>query len=270
MAGKAIMSQISQKYDARVIATGSMLCVGLDSRIDRLPERFLHDPDPQYAFNRWIIKQTHPYVSAYKPNLAFYEARGTKGWQELALTMAYLQANHPDIVTIADAKRADIGSTNEGYVAAIFDELGFDAITLQPYLGGEALQPFLERKDKACIILCRTSNPGAHEFQELMVDGRPLYQHVAAQVANEWNAYQNCMLVVGATAPQQVGAVREIVGDMTLLVPGVGAQGGDLSAVMAYGRNRDGRGLMINVSRDVIFAGSPSAAAQRYRDSMAW
>ena len=207
-------------------------------------------------------------MSAYKPNTAFYEARGAQGWHELKMTLDYLQSNHPDIVTICDAKRADIGSTNKGYVQAIFDDLNFDAITLQPYLGQEALQPFLERADKASIILCRTSNPGAGELQEMIVDGQPLWQIVAQQVAHEWNRNENCMLVVGATAPDQLATVRKIVGDMPILVPGIGAQGGDLQAVLEAGLTEDCYGLIINVSRGVIFADNPAAQAQFYRDQI--
>src|SRR5664279_2496120 len=161
---------IVDKYNRRADAVNSLLCVGLDSALDKLPERFRADEHPQFAFNRWIIKQTHSFASAYKPNIAFYEARGDQGLRDLKLTLDYLREQHPDIFTICDAKRADIGSTNAGYVEAIFDWLGFDAVTLHPYLGREALAPFLERRDRACIILCRTSNPGAGELQDLLIE----------------------------------------------------------------------------------------------------
>jgi orotidine-5'-phosphate decarboxylase len=259
---------MQNKLEARSEDVQSLLCVGLDSRLDKLPSRFLDEENPQFAFNKWIIEQTNPYVSAYKPNMAFYEARGAAGWYELALTMDYLQTMHSDIFTIADAKRADIGSTNEGYVTAIFDELGFDAITLHPYLGKAALAPFLECEDKICIILCRTSNPGAGELQELTVDGKPLYLHLAYEIATEWNSRNNCMLVVGATAPEQLRKVRETVGEMTLLVPGIGAQGGDLEAVLAGGLNSQRAGLIINVSRSVIFADNPGEASKSYRNQI--
>ncbi|NDJ78897.1 MAG: orotidine-5'-phosphate decarboxylase, partial [Chloroflexi bacterium] len=170
------LSPIIEKYARRVEGVNSLLCVGLDSRIDRLPERFHAAEFSQFTFNRWIIEQTHEAVCAYKPNIAFYEALGPEGLAALEQTVEYLRAQHPDILTICDAKRADIGSTNQGYVTAIFDRLGFDAVTLNPYLGREALAPFLERTDKACIILCRTSNPGAGEFQDLDVGGVPLWQ----------------------------------------------------------------------------------------------
>ena len=253
---------IIEKYYQRIETSQSLLCVGLDSRLDRLPAQFLSHETPQFAFNRWIIDKTHPYVVAYKPNTAFYEARGAQGWHELQLTMNYLREQHPSIFTICDAKRSDIGSTNEGYVEAIFDTLGFDAITLQPYLGREALRPFLDRADKASIILCRTSNPGAGELQDLIVHGQPLWKHIARSVSSEWNTHQNCMLVVGATAPDQLKQVRDIVGSMPLLVPGIGAQGGDLKAVMKAGECSIGDGLIINSSRGIIFADDPAAAAQ--------
>lgn len=256
------MSIIS-KLDQQAQKNGSLLCVGLDSNINRLPKRFLKEEHPQFEFNKWIIEQTHQYVCAYKPNLAFYEARGAAGWNELTMTTKHLRQNHPDIFLIADAKRADIGSTNEGYVTAILDELGFDAITLSPYLGREALEPFLERQDKACIILCRTSNPGAGEFQDLEAEGKPIWLHVAEKVVGDWNKHDNCMLVVGATYPKELEQVRQTVGEMWLLVPGVGAQGGDLEAVLKVGLNSQDRGLVINSSRGIIFADDPREEAKK-------
>lgn len=256
------------KYDRRAASAGSLVCVGLDSDIARLPERFLSADDPQFAFNRWIIDQTHPYASAYKPNMAFYEARGEAGLRSLARTVEYLRAQRPDILTICDAKRADIGSTNQGYVTAIFDALGFDAVTLNPYLGREALEPFLARADKGCIILCRTSNPGAGELQDLVVEGKPLWQIVAERVSREWNASGNCMLVAGATYPAELAQIRATVGDMTLLVPGVGAQGGDVEQTVRAGVNANGRGMIINSSRGIIFADDPAGAARDLRDAI--
>ena len=262
------MSVAIAKLQDRVEAVDSMLCVGLDSSFERLPERFRHHDRPQLAFNRWIIDQTHPYVAAFKPNLAFYEARGAAGWADLADTMAYLHATEPRAFTIADGKRADIDSTNTGYVAGILDELGFDAITLHPYLGREALRPFLDRADKACIVLCRTSNRGAGELQDLEVDGAPLWEAVATHVRDDWNELGNCLLVVGATYPAELARVRELCPSMTFLVPGVGAQGGDIAAVMAAGVDADGRGLLINASRSVIFAEDPAAEAAATRDAI--
>ena len=262
------MSAILAKYEARARSADSLLCVGLDSALERLPERFRNAELPQFAFNRWIIEQTYPYVAAYKPNVAFYEAQGEQGLASLVATARYLQEHHPDILTICDAKRGDIGSTNAGYVTAIFDTLGFDAVTLSPYLGREALAPFLAREDRASIILCRTSNPGAGEFQDLTVDGVPLWRVVAERVSRDWNARGNCMLVAGATYPDELREIRAIVGEMTLLVPGVGAQGGDLDATLRAGLNRASLGLIINSSRGIIFASDPVAEARALRDQI--
>lgn len=261
------MSAIT-KYDARAASIGSLLCVGLDSSLERIPARFQSDPHPQFAFNRWIIDQTHEYAAAYKPNIAFYEARGEAGWHDLALTAEYLRTNHPDIFTICDAKRGDIDSTNDGYVSGIFDGLGFDAITLHPYLGGASLQPFLRRADKVSIILCRTSNIDAGELQDLDVGGVPLWQKVAERVRDVWNVNSNCMMVVGATYPDELRRVRELVPGMTFLVPGIGAQGGSVEEVMRAGADVNGRGLIISASRSIIFAGDPAAEARKLRDSM--
>jgi orotidine-5'-phosphate decarboxylase len=256
------------KLDARIETTGSLLCVGLDSANERLPERFAKEVAPQLTFNRWVIEQTLPYAAAYKPNLAFYEARGARGWDELAETMVLLGSMAPDVFTIGDAKRADIGSTNAGYVEGLLDGLGFDAVTLHPYLGREALAPFLERVDKACIVLCRTSNPGAGELQDLHVGGAPLWESVAAKVRDDWNANGNCMLVVGATYPAELARARELCPDLTFLVPGVGAQGGDVETVIGQGLDASGGGLLINASRAVIFADDPAAAAKAIREAI--
>jgi orotidine-5'-phosphate decarboxylase len=263
-----VRSAALERLEARMAATDSLLCVGLDCAIDRLPERFRGEPRPQLAFGRWIIDQTHPFVAAYKPNLAFYEARGAAGWGELAETLAYVREVDPAIFTIGDAKRADIDSTNAGYVAGLLDGLGFDAITLHPYLGSEALRPFLERGDKAAIVLCRTSNPGAGELQDLDVGGVPLWEAVATRVRDDWNARGNCMLVVGATYPAELRRARELCPDMTFLVPGVGAQGGDVASVVEAGIDHHGRGLLINASRSVIFAADPGAEARALRDAI--
>jgi orotidine-5'-phosphate decarboxylase len=259
---------ITSKYDNRAKQVNSLVCVGLDSDFDRLPARFHPAEYPQFEFNRWIIDQTHPYVSAYKPNIAFYEARGEEGLHSLKMTIDYLHETHPDILAICDAKRADIGSTNTGYVTAIFDWMGFDAVTLNPYLGREALQPFLERQDKVCILLCRTSNPGAGEFQDLQIDGKPLWQIIAERISTVWNEHGNCMLVAGATYPGELKQIRSIVGDLTLLVPGIGAQGGEVEQTVRAGRNSQGRGMIINSSRGIIFADNPAEAASSLRDEI--
>ena len=184
------------------------------------------------------------------------------------MTMDYLHERYPDIYTVADAKRADIGSTNEGYVKFIFDWLGFDAVTLNPYLGGEALKPFLDRKDKGSIILCRTSNPGSGEFQDLAVYGQPLWQLVGEKVRNDWNANNNCMLVVGANHPGELSGLRALMGEMTFLVPGVGSQGAEVESAVKAGLNLRKVGMIINSSRAIIFAQRPQDEAQKLKDEI--
>jgi orotidine 5'-phosphate decarboxylase subfamily 2 len=257
-----------EKYNQRVEQINSLVCVGLDSEISKIPAQFQNSQHPQFEFNKYIIDQTADFTAAYKPNMAFYEARGGQGLTELKMTLEYIQAYHPDILTICDAKRADIGSTNEGYTKAIFDWLNFDAITLHPYLGKEALQPFLDRKEKASIILCRTSNKGAAEFQDLESGGKKIWQIIAEKVSNEWNANNNCMLVAGATYPEELGEIRKIVGDMTLLVPGIGAQGGDVEKTVKAGLNSQNKGMIINSSRGIIFTAEPRVEAEKLRDQI--
>ena len=246
----------------KLAATGSLVCVGLDSELALLPARFRSEAEPQFAFNRWIVEQTREFAGAYKLNAAFYEARGAAGVRQMERTVEWLRAECPAAVTICDAKRADIGNTNRGYVEAIFDEMGFDAVTLHPYLGSEALAPFLERADKLNIVLCRTSNPGAGELQDLACEGRPLWQHVAARVSESWNRLGNCGLVVGATWPAEMRTVRALAPKLPLLVPGVGAQGGDVATVVRAGLDARGAGLMISSSRAILFAEDPRAAAR--------
>jgi orotidine-5'-phosphate decarboxylase len=262
------MNPIAQKYNRRVDAVDSFLCVGLDPVLEKLPAEFRSAEHPFFSFNRWLIDKTAKYTAAYKPNMAFYEARGLAGYTELKLTVEYLREHFPEIVTICDAKRGDIGSTNQGYVTAIFDEFCFDSVTLQPYMGAEALAPFLERQDKACIILCRTSNVGAGEFQDLKSEGQPLWMAVAERVANEWDTDGNCMLVVGATYPEEMQRIRAAAPQTTFLVPGIGAQGGDVNVVVAAGLTDDGRGLIISSSREIIYAADPAAAACAARDAI--
>jgi orotidine-5'-phosphate decarboxylase len=257
-----------QKFYARTTAANSLLCVGLDSDRNRLPQQFRDHAEAQFEFNRFIIEQTAPYVAAYKPNIAFYEAYGIQGLRELGKTLDFLRANYPDILTICDAKRGDIGSTSEAYARSIFDEMGFDAVTLNPYLGKDALDPFLQRSDKISIILCRTSNEGAGEFQDLTMEGKPLWQRVAERVRDEWNTNENCMLVVGATYPGEMKIVREIVGDMTLLVPGIGVQGGNIHDTVNAGKNSQGAGLIINSSRGIIFSNDPASAARELQEAI--
>lgn len=257
---------IEQKLEQIIARNNSLVCVGLDSDVGKLPKHLRGQTNPVFAFNKAIVDATHDLVCAYKPNSAFYEGLGEQGLQELQMTCDYIRQTYPEIVLILDAKRADIGSTNEGYVKYAFDWLGADAITLHPYLGKEALKPFLDRKDKGCIILCRTSNPGAGEFQDLVVDGEPLYLRVARNIAIKWNLNKNCMLVVGATYPEELAKVREIAPDMTFLVPGIGAQGGDVEKTVKAGLNAKKSGMIINSSRGIIFVSNGSDFAEKARE----
>lgn len=246
----------------------SLLCVGLDPELERIPGPYRREPYPLFAFCRSVIDATAEFACAFKPNIAFFEAHGARGWDQMTMVFSYLRDAFPDHFSICDAKRADIGSTNRGYVQAIFDDLGADAITLHPYLGAEALAPFLARTDKASIILCRTSNPGAGEFQDLASGGGPLWQHVAERVSGEWNAHRNCMLVVGATWPQEMRTIRRIAPEMTFLVPGIGAQGGDVGATVQAGLRNDGKGLILSSSRAILYSEDPAGIARSTRDAV--
>lgn len=262
-----MISDFFSKFRQAVTKNDSLLCVGLDPVLDKLPAHLQSVAAPFFEFNKAIIDATADLVCAYKPNSAFYEALGEAGEVQLRQTIEYIDTNYPHIPVILDAKRGDIGNTNDGYATAAFDHLKADAITLHPYLGHEALAPFLDRKDKGQIILCRTSNPGAGEFQDLLIDGMPLYQHVARQVSEVWNTNGNCLLVVGATYPEEMATVRQIVGsDMIFLVPGIGAQGGDITAVMQAGRGEGIDNLIINSARDIIYASSGEDFATAARD----
>lgn len=256
---------MGQKLDAIIKKNYSLVCVGLDSDIGKLPIQFKNDPTPQFSFNKAIINATADLVCAFKPNSAFYEARGARGIEELKMTCDYIHETYPEIFIIIDAKRADIGNTNNGYAEFIFDYLGADAVTLHPYLGREAIEPFLQRRDKAAIILCRTSNPGGGEFQDLIVNGEPLYAAVAKKVTSGWNTNNNCLLVVGATYPKELETVRAIAPEMTFLVPGIGAQGGDVEKTVRAGLNAQKTGLIINSSRGIIFASHGPDFAERAR-----
>lgn len=256
----------SQTLDAIIEKNNSLVCVGLDSDTSKLPSHLASTSDNQFEFNKAIIDATHDLVCAYKPNSAFYEANGEQGLGQLKRTTQYLKETYPEIPIILDAKRADIGNTNAGYIESAFEWLGVDAITVHPYLGKEALQPFLDREDKGIIILARTSNPGAGEFQDLISGGEPLYMHVAKHVSAQWNTHGNCMLVVGATYPEELASVRQATGDMILLVPGIGAQGGDVEKTVKGGLNSKKAGMIINSSRGIIFASSGEDFAEKARE----
>lgn len=255
-----------EKLNTIIEKNNSLLCIGLDPVLNKIPSHIQNQMNPIFAFNKAIIDATADLVCAYKPNSAFYEAYGTEGISQLKLTCDYIRQTHPELFLILDAKRGDIGSTNVGYVQFAFEWLQADAITLHPYLGADAIKPFLERKDKGIIILCRTSNPGAGEFQDLIVENEPLYKRVAAHVVYDWNKHGNCMLVVGATYPQELAEIRAIAGDMTFLVPGIGAQGGDIEKTVKAGLNSQKAGMIINSSRGIIFASNGTDFAEKARE----
>lgn len=233
-------------------AEGKFVCVGLDSDVRKMPRNIT-----QHDFNFKIIDATCDLVCAYKPNMAFYEAMGTVGYAALGYTIEYIHRVAPGVPIILDAKRGDIGNTNEGYIEAAFEWFEADAITISPFLGQDAMQPFLDRKERGIFVLCRTSNKGAGEFQDLICNNDlPLYLHVAERVAKHWNANGNCGLVAGATASAELVSIRHLAGDMPILIPGIGAQGGDLNATIQVGQDSRGQGMIINASRSIIFASS--------------
>jgi orotidine-5'-phosphate decarboxylase len=238
----------------------SFLCIGLDTDLDKIPNHLLKEEDPIFAFNKAIIDATHHLCVAYKPNTAFYEAYGIKGWQALEKTINYLNSQYPEIFTIADAKRGDIGNTSTRYAKAFFEDLGFDSVTIAPYMGRDSVEPFLEFKDKHAILLALTSNMGAFDFQTKMVDGHELYKEVL-EVSKSYKNSENLMYVVGATKATFLTEIRKIIPESFLLVPGVGAQGGSLSEVCKYGMSKN-VGLLVNSSRGIIYASDQMDFAQ--------
>ncbi|MEK7362192.1 MAG: orotidine-5'-phosphate decarboxylase [Pseudomonadota bacterium] len=259
---------------ARAWAAGNtLLCVGLDPDPARLPKHLAAVGNPIFEFGRAIVDATADLVCAFKPQIAYYAA--ARAETELEMTIAHIRRHHPGIPVILDAKRGDIGSTAVMYAREAFERYQADAVTVNPYLGFDALVPFLNCQDKGVIVLCRTSNPGARDVQDLESNGRKLYQLIAEKAARDWNANGNVLLVVGATYPEELAEIRAIVGDMPILVPGVGTQGGDVAAVIANGATADGTGLIISTSRAVLYAGSGEdyaeaarAAAQKLRDEI--
>ena len=241
---QALIAQIQQKK--------SFLCIGLDVDLDKIPAHLLTEKDPIFEFNKQIIDATHHLAVAYKPNTAFYEAYGLKGWAALGKTIDYLNTNYPEIFTIADAKRGDIGNTSTMYAKAFFEDLNFDSVTVAPYMGSDSVEPFLAFKDKTTILLALTSNKGGLDFQGLKIDGNELYKEVIKK-ALTWKNSENLMFVVGATKPAYFEEIRKIVPNHFLLVPGVGAQGGNLQEVCKYGLNKD-CGLLVNSARSIIYA----------------
>ncbi|MBN1821704.1 MAG: orotidine-5'-phosphate decarboxylase [Prolixibacteraceae bacterium] len=241
----------------------SFLCIGLDSDIKKIPEYLLETSDPLFSFNKEIIDATHEMAVAYKPNLAFYESLGSRGWQSLEKTVSYLKSKHPEIFIIADAKRGDIGNTSNLYARAFFETMHFDAVTVAPYMGEDSVKPFLLFENKWVILLALTSNKGAFDFQFLKDEGsgNQLFESVL-KTSQNWGTAENLMYVVGATKAENLEGVRKIVPDHFLLVPGVGAQGGSLQEVAKFGMNKK-CGLLVNSSRGIIYASSDSDFAEK-------
>lgn len=260
MTTQELVSQINKKK--------SFLCIGLDVDLGKIPTYLLEKEDPIFEFNKAIIDATHHLAVAYKPNIAFYEAYGIKGWQALEKTISYLNEKHPDIFTIADAKRGDIGNTSTRYAKAFFSDLNFDSITVAPYMGEDSVVPFLEFENKHTILLALTSNRGAFDFQTKKVDGEEVYKKVL-QTSQTWKNHYNLMYVVGATKAEYFAEIRKIIPDSFILVPGVGAQGGSVAEVCKYGLNEN-IGLLINSARGIIYASTgenfAEAAAEKAKE----
>ena len=256
MTTKELIKQIKTKK--------SFLCIGLDVDLNKIPKHILALEDPIFEFNKAIINATHDLCVAYKPNTAFYEAYGVKGWQSLQKTINYLNENYLEIFTIADAKRGDIGNTSTMYAKAFFEDLNFDSVTVAPYMGKDSVEPFLTFKDKHTIMLALTSNEGALDFQTLTTNQKPLYQHVL-ETSKTWKNAQNLMYVIGATKAEYFTEIRKIIPNNFLLVPGIGAQGGNLQEVCKYGLNST-IGLLINSSRAIIYASNGTDFAEKARE----
>jgi orotidine-5'-phosphate decarboxylase len=241
-----LISQIHKKK--------SFLCIGLDVDLNKIPKHLLQEKDPIFAFNKAIIDATHHLCVAYKPNTAFYEAYGIRGWQALEKTIQYLNKKYPEIFTIADAKRGDIGNTSKMYAKAFFEDLDFDSVTVAPYMGKDSIEPFLSFKNKHTILLALTSNLGAFDFQTKKIENKELYKKVL-EISKTWERSENLMYVVGATKAEYFAEIRKIIPQSFLLVPGIGAQGGNLQEVCKYGMTKE-VGLLINSSRGIIYASS--------------
>ena len=259
---------------AEILKKKSFLCVGLDIDLEKVPAQFQNSPTALVDFSKAIIDATAPYAVAYKPNIAFFETYGVEGMAALKEVVDYLNQNHPEVFTIADAKRGDIGNTSTRYAKAYFETLGFDSITVAPYMGKDSVEPFLAFKDKYTILLALTSNPGSADFQRISSDGTALFEKVLA-TSKTWEGSEQLMYVVGATQADALQKIRGIIPDAFLLVPGVGAQGGSLEEVARYGLN-DNVGLLVNSSRGIIYASqgddyaeAAATAAKNLQEQMA-
>ncbi|MBU1164900.1 orotidine-5'-phosphate decarboxylase [Patescibacteria group bacterium] len=238
----------------------SLVCVGLDTDLEKIPEHLKTHEKAAFEFNKTIIDATVDFASSFKFQYAMYA--GSDTIDQLKESINYVKQNYPDMPVILDAKRNDIGNTAKMYAKQAFEILSADAVTVNPYMGGDTLEPFTDYKDKGVIVLCRTSNPGAKDLQDLEVEGKKIYQIVAEKVANEWNKNKNLLVVVGATYPKELKEIRKIIGDMPILLPGIGAQGGDVKAVMDNGKDSNGQGLIVHSARGIIYAGSDEKFAE--------
>lgn len=254
-----------QKLEAQWATSNSLLCVGLDPDLTRIPMHLQEHAEPIYQFCRAIVDATHDLVCAYKPQIAYFA--GAAAEDQLQKLMEYIRLEYPHIPLVLDSKRGDIGSTAAMYAKEAFDRYQAHAVTINPYMGRDSAQPFLDRADRGVVLLCRTSNPGAGDLQDLEIDGQPLYERLATMITQDWNSNGNCSLVVGATWPEQMRKLREIAGDMPFLVPGVGAQGGDVEALVKAGQTANGTGLMVNSARGIIYAGSGFDFMQHARNA---
>lgn len=257
----SFIEQLQRGWDGN----DSLVCVGLDPEIERFPPHIAESASPIFQFNKAIIDATADLVCAYKPQFAHYAAYEAE--DQLERTIDYIHRSYPGIPVILDSKRGDVGNTAERYAIEAFERYHADAVTVNPYLGGDSLEPFLKYEDRGVIILCRTSNPGAVDLQDLEVNNRRLFHIVADLAARRWNSRGNCLLVVGATYPRELAEVREIVGNMPLLVPGVGAQGGDVAQAVQNGQTAAGAGLIISSSRGILYASSGENFASAARDA---
>jgi orotidine-5'-phosphate decarboxylase len=249
--------------------SNSLVCVGLDPDVAKIPARFAQSSQPIFDFNKEVIDATHDLVCAYKPQIAFYNAVGAE--RQLEQTIEYIRVRAPQAIVILDSKRGDIGNTATAYATEAFERYKADCVTINPYMGEDTVRPFINDARYAAVILCRTSNSGARDFQDLLIDGKPLYQHVAQRAASNWNELKNVLFVVGATYPEEMAMLRKAHPEVTFLVPGIGAQGGDLKATLDNGLDANQQGLLISSSRQIIFAGDFAAirkAAQELRDQI--
>lgn len=254
----------TQQLQQQIELKKSFLCIGLDVDLTKIPQHLLQLEDPIFEFNKAIIDATHDLCVSYKPNTAFYEAYGIKGWKSLEKTINYINEKHPEVFTIADAKRGDIGNTSTMYAKAFLEDLNFDSVTVAPYMGKDSVEPFLAFENKHAIMLALTSNEGAFDFQTRMMDGKEVYKTVI-ETSKTWKNSENLMYVVGATKAEYFAEIRKIIPDSFLLVPGVGAQGGNLQDVCKFGMNKN-VGLLINSSRGIIYASSETNFAEMARE----